>query len=103
MKAIEIIQRSIVMHPSLFIEGLENRRNADLNYLADKTGAIRRPIQASADATARAITYVKEDSADRFAADMAAGIIALNVACRFQCLPAHVRTAAAVAQWESEE
>lgn len=100
--AIDVIKRSIVCHPSLFAEALRARQIEDMRYLGSRADnpAIKQSVQASANAAGRAAEYVDTENADAFVNDMAAGIIALNVACRLQCLPSHIRTSAAVRTWE---
>lgn len=98
--AIDILARSASCHPSLFREALANRAATDMLYAnAHPDGSARAAILASAAATQRAIAALDEDAFERFADDVGAGIIALNIACKLQCLPAHVRTAAAVSTW----
>lgn len=100
--AIEIIERSIIMHPSLFIEALESRAWEDSRYAATRDNpAIKKSVLASFEATHRAIDAIKLENIDCLKSDMSAGIIALNVACKLQCLPAHIRTQSAIETWES--
>lgn len=100
--AIQIISDSLAMHPSLFIESLQTRAYEDSAYAATRDNAkIKQSVMASFEATMRAIDYLEHNQVDRFRDDMGAGIIALNVACRLQCLPPHTRTQSAVNQWES--
>ena len=100
--AIEIIERSITMHPSLLIEALESRAYEDSRYAATReNSAIKKSVLASFEATHRAIDAIKLENVDCLKNDMSAGIIALNVACKLQCLPAHVRTQSAIETWES--
>lgn len=100
--AIEIIERSIAIHPSLLIEALESRAWEDSLYAATRDNpAIKKSVLASFEATHRAIDAIKLESVDCLKSDMSAGIIALNVACKLQCLPAHVRTQSAIETWES--
>lgn len=102
LNAIEIIERSIAMHPSLFIEALETRAWEDSRYAASRENlAIKKSVLTSFEATHRAIDAIKLESVNCLKSDMSAGIIALNVACKLQCLPAHVRTQAAIETWES--
>lgn len=99
--ALDIIERSIVCHPSLFLEAVESRVNEDARYGSDKTGAVKRSVDASMKAAMRAAQWISAEDETRFAHDMAAGIIALNIACKLQCLPPHIRTGAAVRTWET--
>lgn len=101
--ALDIIARSIACHPSLFADALKARYYQDREYAAtrqDET-ATHRAVMASAKAAALAIEYVDRSDAEAFKDDMSAGIIALNIACKLQCLPAHVRTASALRTWEA--
>lgn len=101
--AIDVIKRSIVCHPSLFAEALNARQAEDNHYAAivhsENKPAVWNAIKASASAAQRACEYVESAEADPFESDMGAGIIALNIACKLQCLPAHVRTASALRTW----
>jgi hypothetical protein len=100
MNAIDIIGRSMAMHPTLFLECLQSRAGEDACYAASRDNPrIRESVMASHHATSRAIAVVDCGAADDFAADMGAGIIALNVACKLQCLPPHIRTSAAIETW----
>lgn len=104
MNAIEIIQKSVDMHPTLFIESLQTRAWEDSKYAATReSAAIKRPVMASFNATMRAIDHVKNDNVSAFRDDMGAGIIALNIACKLQCIPPHVRTSVAVDLWEESQ
>ena len=100
MNAIDIIARSIAMHPSLFLEALQTRAWEDSRYAATRESeTIKKSVLASFEATMRSCDYVKSDESAPFKSDMSAGIIALNIACKLQCLPAHVRTQAAISTW----
>jgi hypothetical protein len=101
--AIDIIEESNRMHPSLLTESLEKRAWDDANYAATReSAAIKKSVLASFEATHRAIDAINADNVESLKHDMGAGIIALNVACRLLCLPPHVRTQAAIQTWESE-
>ena len=101
MTAVDIIARSIAMHPTTFIEALQARAWDDSRYAATRdNAAIKRAVLASFDATTRACDMVRAENPYGFACDMGAGIIALNTACKLQCLPPHIRTQAAVVQWD---
>lgn len=102
--AIDIIKRSIDMHPSLFTEALKARQEEDALYAAGRVHekTIYSAVRASVKAATNALSYVDNENADAFEKDMAAGIIALNIACKLQCIPAHVRTAAALRTWPQE-
>lgn len=98
--AVDILARSAACHPSAFREALETRAKTDTAYAnAHENGAGKAAILASAAATQRAIAALDAGNIAALAADMGAGIIALNIACKLQCLPPHLRTAAAVAAW----
>ena len=100
MTALDIIARSIAMHPTTFLEALQSRAYDDSRYAATRDNpAIKRAVLTSFEATMRACDLVRLEQSDSFGADMSAGIIALNVACKLQCLPPHIRTQAAIAQW----
>ena len=99
--AIDIIKRSVTCHPSMFADMLRARMNEDKAYAASRPheSAIKRAIDASAKATELAIGFVTNDMAEHFASHMGAGIIALNIACKLQALPPHIRTQAALRTW----
>lgn len=98
--ALDIISRSLILHPSMLIESLQTRAWEDARYSASRENpAVKKSVLASFDATMRAIDYLNAETVDRFRDDMAAGIIALNTACKLQCLPPHIRTESAVALW----
>ena len=100
MTAIDILQRSVDMHPSCLIERLQTRAYEDARYAATRENpAIKKSVLASFEATMRAIRYIESGHAAPFVDDMGAGVIALNEACKLQCLPPFVRTNAAVALW----
>lgn len=100
--AIEIIAQSIAMHPTLYLESLQARAWEDSRYAASRENpAIKKSVMASFNAAMRACDLVRNENAQGFSDDMGAGIIALNIACKLQCLPHHVRTSAAVETWKS--
>lgn len=100
MSATDIIACSIAMHPSLFLEALQTRAWEDSRYAATRESeTIKKSVLASFEAAMRACDYVRAGEHMPFKSDMNAGIIALNIACKLQCLPAHVRTQAAIATW----
>ena len=100
MTAIDILQRSIDMHPSCLIERLQTRAYEDSRYAATRENpAIKKSVLASFEATMRAIRYIESGHAAPFIDDMGAGIIALSEACKLQCLPHYKRTETAVALW----
>lgn len=100
--AIQIIARSMTCHPTTFADMIRNRMKEDYAYSASREGMAKQAAKASGDAARIALGIVESgDTADLFAgpAFMGPGIIALNIACKLQCLPPHIRTAAAVATW----
>ena len=100
MNAIDIIARSIALHPTLFLESLQARAWEDSRYAATReSAAIKKSVLASFEAAMRACDYVRADESMPFKSDINAGIIALNIACKLQCLPVNVRTQAAIATW----
>ena len=100
MSATGILQRSIDLHPSTFIERLQTRAYEDSRYAASRENpAVKKSVLASFEATMRAIRYIESGHAAPFVDDMGAGIIALNEACKLQCLPHYMRTETAVALW----
>ena len=98
--AVDILARSAACHPSAFREALETRAKQDNSWASMRpNGLARAAMISSAAATQRAIAALDAGNIAALAADMGAGIIALNIACKLQCLPPHLRTAAAVATW----
>lgn len=100
--AADIVRRSIVAHPSLFRDALigQAEQHDDYARFTNNTRAKQGAI-ASKRACLAAYDIIGDDdmSADDRAAaicdDTGQAVIALNVACNLQCLPPHVRTAAA--------
>lgn len=102
--ALDIIARSVAMHPSLFVEALQARQTEDMRYAAGRENeAIARSVKASAYAAGRAMAYIEAEQLPSFEGDMGAGVIALNIACKLQCLPPHTRTAAALRTWPQQD
>jgi hypothetical protein len=101
--AIDIIKRSVVCHPSLFREALVASKQADFDYAKtiDRTheAAIARSVLARANATNDAISAIDIEDFDFFKTNLSAGIIALNIACKLQVLPPHVRSDATARTW----
>lgn len=101
--AIDIIERSIIAHPSLFVDSLRSQEIMHKGYSAQSTNrlAIQGAI-ASERACERAREFAgRHDLSEReraclIVAETGPAVIALNVACKLQCLPPHIRTAAAV-------
>jgi len=100
--AIGIINRSILMHPSLFRDAVMSRYQEDIGYASKSEGRTRQAVLASADASLRGYNIVAEGY-QIDAIDMASGIILLNIACKLQCIPAYVRTAAALRTWPGDD
>lgn len=101
--AIDIIERSIIAHPSLFADSLRSQEIMHKGYSAQSTNTLAtRGANASARACERAREFAQRDDlsarerASLICAETGPAVIALNVACKLQCLPPHVRTAAAV-------
>lgn len=99
--AADIIERSIVAHSSLFREALikQAEQHDDYSRLTHNAGAQRGAI-ASKNACLRAYDFIGDGDDARSRAEILCretgpAVIALNVACKLQCLPPHIRTAAA--------
>lgn len=73
----------------------QSMRDAELAF-----GRAREACENRAEAADWAMSLCLTERWDTLAAVMGSGIIALNEACRVLGIPAHERTAAAVAQWE---
>lgn len=100
--AVDIITRSIVAHPTLFREALIEQadQHNDYSRLTHNDGA-RRGAVASAYACLRAYDLIGDGDdarsrAETICQETGPAVIALNVACKLQCLPPHIRTAAAI-------
>ena len=103
--AVDIIERSIMAHPSLFRDALiaQAHTHADYEKIARDARAAQ-GAQASKNACLSVYNTIGEYLDDKTARECAESIcgktgtavIALNVACKLQCLPNHVRTAAAI-------
>lgn len=100
--AADIIERSIIAHPSLFRDMLikQAEQHDDYSRLTGNLGAQRGAI-ASKNACLRAYDFIGEGDnarsrAETLCTETGPAVIALNVACKLQCLPPHIRTAAAV-------
>lgn len=103
--ALDIIERSIIAHPSLFAETLDLQAAEHKRYAANLANGERakQGALASARACDAAAYHIRgEGGAAQIVKDCGQMVIALNVACKLQCLPAHIRTAAAV-MWEQEQ
>ena len=101
--AADIIERSIVTHPSLFREMLikQAEQHDDYVYLSHNERA-KQGARASKNACLVAYDTVGDEDqtprerAESICANTGAAVIALNVACKLQCLPPHIRTAAVI-------
>lgn len=101
--AIDVIKRSATCHPSLFIDALVSSKNEDFAYAAkldrNREAMVTRSVLARANATANAISAIEIEDFEFFKVNMGAGIIAMNIACKLQVIPAHIRTAIATRTW----
>lgn len=100
--AIDIITRSIVAHPSTFRAALieQAEMHDDYSRLTSNPAAAR-GANASKNACLKAYDYIGDgdnarDRAETLCAETGPAVIALNVACKLQCLPPHIRTQAAI-------
>jgi hypothetical protein len=101
MTAQEIIARSLTMHPSIFVDALKMGADRDSAYAASCHNLrTHQAVMASRAAYLRAVWVAEGEGteAERAAlicAKMGPAVVALNVACKLQCIPPHVRTEAA--------
>lgn len=106
--AADIIERSIVAHPSLFREALIKQAEQHDDYSRLSTNPLgKRGADASKRACLRAYDFIGEGDDARSRAEILCretgpAVIALNVACKLQCLPPHIRTSAAIKLDEGE-
>lgn len=105
----DIIKRSIVAHPKMFYNLLRDRANEDYRYARDAINVrAAQSAKASGHAAMTAFYLVKEHNYDPenctgiICEDCGAMVIALNIACKLQCLPAHIRTQAAI-DWQERQ
>lgn len=98
----DIIKRSIVAHPSLFRKALisQAEQHDDYAKLSTNPRAVQ-GAKASFNACLRAYDAVGLEDVSAIMADCGTMVIALNVACKLQCIPTHVRTRAAV-DWQEQ-
>lgn len=100
--AVDIIERSIIAHPSLFREALIKQAEMHDNYANLTTNeSARRGAIASKSACLKAYDYIGDGDdarsrAETLCDETGPAVIALNVACKLQCLPPHIRTQAAI-------
>lgn len=107
---IDVLARSIMLHPSLFAEACEREAHEDLRYIASRPD-MPRAASDGARARAAALQFAADSAREHESAACAAiaimerraasWVAAFNVACRLLCVPAHVRTALAVKESES--
>ena len=107
--ALDVLANSILMHPTLFAESCEASALEDRRYAAERRELFKRdrsPINR-----AESLEFAADQARNSESAACAAiaimdrratsWIAAFNIACKLQCIPAHVRTAFAV-QWDDE-
>ena len=107
---IDVLTRSILMHPTFFAEACEAEAREDRRYVSSRPDMAKR-AKGGAIARANALEFAAKAARERASAAVAAmeivdrktasWIAAFNVACRLQCIPAHRRTALAV-KWDAE-
>lgn len=99
---LDVLAKSILMHPSLFADACEKEASDDRRYVVgrpDMDARSRQGALARADALEFASNVARvHDSAACAAMDIMdrnamSWIAAFNVACRLLCIPPHVRTA----------
>jgi hypothetical protein len=103
-KGKDIIQRSLMMHPTLFIESLQTQAKTHREYAATCfVDGAKRGARAQERACERIIEWAQrqdlnpEEQALAIVSDGCGPfVVALNAACKLQCIPPHERTAAAV-------
>lgn len=101
---VDIIERSLIAHPSLFVDALTQQAQMHAEYSRTTNNVrARQGADASERACERAAEFAeREDLPAReraacIAAETGPAVLALNVAGKLQCLPRHMLTAAAVA------
>ena len=105
--ALDIIERSIVMHPTTFADVVEAQEKQHRAYGAGLPDTLHgrttaRAVKSMADACRIVVGAIKSGDGDAaatsriIASDTGPLVVALNAACKLQCLPPHVRTAALV-------
>lgn len=101
--AVQIIARSIIAHPSLFRESLIKQAEMHDDYSRLATNArTAQGAEASKNACLTTYDFVGDDElsneerAAKICEKTGPAVIALNVACKLQCIPSHIRTAAAI-------
>jgi hypothetical protein len=101
--AMDIIQRSIVTHPTLFRDTLIKQAEMNDDYARATTNPrAMQGVRSSFNACLLVYDIIGDDeltareAAETICAKTGTAVIALNIACKLQCLPPHIRTAAAV-------
>lgn len=101
--AVDIITRSIVAHPSMFREALINQAHEHANYEGISSNPrAQQGARASKLACLNAYDTIGDaelsvnERAEVICGDVGTGVIALNIACKLQCIPSHIRTSAAL-------
>lgn len=101
--AVDIIERSLIVHPTLFREAVikQAEQHADYQELTRDERA-RQGARASKNACFAIYDAInctvrsERERAQAIASETGPLVIALNIACKLQSLPNHVRTAALV-------
>ena len=101
--AADIITRSIIAHPSLFRERLISEAEIHDNYaLLTTNERAAQGARASRNACLNVYNtigdndFTDREQADAICANTGPAVIALNIACKLQCLPPHIRMQAAL-------
>lgn len=101
--AADIIERSIIAHDSTFRDALIKQAEMHDDYSRLSTNPLgKRGAEASKRAcliaydTAGDEDQTARERAESICMDTGTAVIALNVACKLQCIPPHIRTAAAI-------
>ena len=103
--AVDVIQRSITCHPSLLRDALLSALAEDNKFAVARPHSreVRDAIESHAKAIRRDISLVDAEDAQAFAEDLGAGIVAFEIAARFNLVPRHCRTAMVARTWPTEE
>jgi hypothetical protein len=99
--AIDVIQRSITCHPMLLRDALLSSLAEDNKFAVARPHSreVRDAIESHANAIRRAISLVAAEDAQAFVDDLGAGIVAFEIAARFNLVPRHCRTAMVERTW----
>jgi hypothetical protein len=103
MTAREIINRSILVHPSLFRESLIAQAEMHDNYAALATDS--RAIAGAESMRAsclRVYDAAGTECIDEVMQNLGDMVVAVNAAAKLQCLPPHIK-AQAIAAWDAGE